>query len=103
MAVLGYFLKIATMANILSVRVVVSDGQDSLTVNVLRLVNVDLAYSELTVGGLGCAVTTGQVVDDERGNLTARNVFDAIFDNRDLVTSVTIYVLAQKLWEERVG
>jgi hypothetical protein len=94
MAVLGYFLKMATMADMSSVRAVFN-GEDRLTVNVLRLVDVDLAYGKLTVGGLGCTIATGQVVDNECGNLTAGNVFDTIFDHGDLVTSVATYLLAR--------
>lgn len=40
-------------------------GLSPLTVNVLGLVSADLVVREFTVGGLGGAVTTGQVVDDE--------------------------------------
>jgi hypothetical protein len=92
MAVLGYFLKMATMANMSSVRVAFG-GTERLTVNVLRLVDVDLAYGKFTVGGLGCAITTGQIVDDERSNLAARNVFDAVLNYGDLVTGVTKHSL----------
>lgn len=67
-AELGFALILATMA-MFSVNSGVSWGNwgdiVSLTVNVLRLVFADLAVSELTVGGLGGAITAGQVVDDE--------------------------------------
>ena len=63
MAVLGYFLKMATMAYVSLVKAVINRN-DTLTVNVLGLVDAELANSKLTVGGLGCTVTTGQIVDD---------------------------------------
>jgi hypothetical protein len=47
-----------------------------LTINVLRLVTVDLVVTEFTVGGLGGTITTGQVVDDETENVLARKVGD---------------------------
>jgi hypothetical protein len=59
-----------------------------LTVNVLGLVNAQAAYGKLSVGGLGGAITTGQVVDDQSGDLVARNVLDAILDDGDLGTGV---------------
>jgi hypothetical protein len=92
MAVLGYFLKMATMAYTWLVGVVVS-VDDGLTVNVLGLVDAELTNGKLTVGGLGCAVTTGQVVDDKCGNLVARDVFDSILDDCDLFTGITTYLL----------
>jgi hypothetical protein len=59
-----------------------------LTVNVLGLVNAQAANWEFSVGGLGGAITAGKVVDDQSGDLVARNVFDAILDDGDLVTGI---------------
>jgi len=63
MAVLGYFLKMATMACVSLVKAVINSN-NTLTVNVLGLVDAELANSKLTVGGFGGTVTTGQIVDN---------------------------------------
>jgi hypothetical protein len=65
-----------------------------LTVDVLALVGRDISCSELTVGGLGCAVTAGKVVDDESGELVARNVLEVVLNDRNAGTSVTNKLLA---------
>jgi hypothetical protein len=96
MAVLGYFLKIATIA-VVELDQEILNGDSRLTVNVLGLVDVDLTNSKLAVGGLGCTVTTGQVVDDECGDLVARNVFDTILDDLDLCAGVTASLSVGKL------
>ena|SRR5690242_25203 len=82
-ATLGYFLKIATMAWIVST-VTRSQLLDILTVNVLRLVNVELTNSELTVGSLSSAITAWEVVDDKSSDLVATNVLNCILDGGDL-------------------
>lgn len=93
MAVLGYFLKIATIA--IDVRYRPQRfAEVSLTVNVLSLVDVQAANGKLSVGGLSSAITAGKVVDDESGNLVARNVLDAILNNLvDLGTGVAIKII----------
>jgi hypothetical protein len=94
MAVLGYFLKIATMAGVCLVWSSRGIVWISLTVNVLALVNADLANGKLTVRGLSSTVTARKIVDDESGDLVARNVLDAILDNGDLVTRIAVLSLA---------
>jgi hypothetical protein len=67
-----------------------------LTVNVLALVGVDATDGKLSVRGLGSAVTTRKIVDDQSGNLVAGNVLDSILDDADLVTGVAINWLESK-------
>jgi hypothetical protein len=52
-----------------------------LTVNVLGLVGAQATDWKLSVGGLSSAITTGEIVDDQSGNLVTRNVLDRILDN----------------------
>jgi hypothetical protein len=59
-----------------------------LTVNVLGLVCGQAADGELSVGGLGGAITTGQIVDDQSGNLITGHILDGVLDNVDLLTGV---------------
>ena len=59
-----------------------------LTVNVLCLVDIDLANGKLTVGGLSGAVTAGKVVNDKGSNLVATDVLDGILDGSDLGAGV---------------
>ena len=47
-----------------------------LTVNVLSLINVDLANLQFTVGGLGSTVTAGKIVDNNTEDVFARNILD---------------------------
>jgi hypothetical protein len=51
-----------------------SQRPERLTVNVLGLVLVNLADLEFTVGGLGGAITAGQVVDDQTQDVAAGHV-----------------------------
>ena len=85
-AVLGYFLKMATMA------ITVSIGDSILcailTVDVLCLVDIDLTNGQFAIGSLSSAVTTGKVVDDEGGDLVAANALDVIFNLGNLGASV---------------
>jgi hypothetical protein len=64
-----------------------------LTVNVLALVGGDATNGKLSVGGLSSAITTRQIVDDQSGNLVARNILDCVLDDADLVTGVAINML----------
>jgi hypothetical protein len=59
-----------------------------LTVNVLSLVRAQTTDRKLSVGCLGSAITTGEIVDDQSSNLVATDVLDAVFNNRDLVAGV---------------
>lgn len=52
-----------------------------ITVNVLGLVGGEVTSSKFTVGGLGGAVTAGQVVDDEGSELLARNSAEVLLDD----------------------
>lgn len=61
------------------------------TVNVLGLVDVELADSKFTVRGLGGAVTAGKIVDDESRELVARNLLEGVLDDVDLGTVVAGY------------
>lgn len=61
-----------------------------LTVNVLGLVGGNIASSEFTVGRLGGAITARKIVDDESGELVARNVLQVVLDDRDTGTGVAI-------------
>lgn len=61
-----------------------------LTVNVLALVGGDISGGKLTVGGLGCAVTAREVVDDEGGKLITGDVLEVVLDDRDAGTGVTV-------------
>jgi len=70
-------------------------GSGQLTVNVLGLVHVNLTYGEFTVGCLSSTVTTGQIIDDECGNLVASNVFEVVLNHGDLGTCVAIQLLTQ--------
>ena len=60
----------------------------ALTVNVLALVGGNITSSKFTVGGLRGAVTTGEIVDDEGGELVAGNVLQVFLDNADASTGV---------------
>lgn len=71
----------------------------ALTVNVLCLVDVDLANSQLAIGSLGSAVTTRKVVDDEGGDLIAANVLDVVFDLSNLGASVAGLVRQDMVWK----
>jgi hypothetical protein len=62
-----------------------SDGH---TVNVLLLVDIDLANSKLAVGSLSGAVTAREIVDDKGCDLVAGNVLDGILDGSDLGSGV---------------
>ena len=44
-----------------------------LTVNVLALVGGDITSGKFTVGGLGGAIASREIVDDESTELVARN------------------------------
>lgn len=59
-----------------------------LTVNVLRLVLGDLANLQFTVGGLGGAITAGQVVDDDTQDVVARDVGKSRLKPRDVLDGV---------------
>jgi hypothetical protein len=59
-----------------------------LTVNVLSLVRAQATDRKLSVGCLGSAITTGEIVDDQSSNLVATDILDAVLNNRDLVTGV---------------
>jgi len=70
-----------------SVRLLLCDGDGGgrcdgrqLTVNVLGLVDVDLANLQLTVGGLGGTITAGKIVDDDAEDLLARNILDGLLE-----------------------
>ena len=78
---------IATMAGIVS-KGMWAVSHDGLTVDVLCLVDIDLANSELTVRGLSSAVAAGEVVDDKSSNLVATDVLDGILDSGNLGASV---------------
>jgi len=52
-------------------------GSIKLTVDVLGLVLADLTNLQLTVGGLGGAVTAGKIVDNDTQDLVARNISDS--------------------------
>lgn len=91
MAVLGYFLKMATMAGTLSATLAnVCKELGVLTVNVLGLVGGDVAGSEFAVGRLGRAVASWEVVDDEGSELVAGNVFEVVLYDGDASTRVTV-------------
>lgn len=62
----------------------------TLTVNVLGFVGGEAAHRKLSIGGLGSAITTRKIVNDQGGDLVTRNVFDTILDDGDLVTGVAI-------------
>jgi hypothetical protein len=87
MATLGYFLIIATMAGVVS-KGMWEVSHDGLTVNVLCLVDINLANSELTVRGLSSAVAAREIVDDKSSNLVATDVLDGVFDSGNLGASV---------------
>lgn len=87
MATLGYFLMMATMADDIS-RDQGSHFGRKLTVNVLCLVDIELANSKLTIGGLCSTVTTRKVVNDKGGNLVAADILDGVLSGSDLSTSV---------------
>jgi hypothetical protein len=60
----------------------------TLTVNVLALVGGNATDGKLSVGSLGGAITTGQIVDDQSGDLITRNVLDGVLDDVDLFAGV---------------
>lgn len=78
MATLGYFLMIATMAEVVSKECNRYHG--TLTVNVLCLVHIELTNSKFTVRSLRSTITAREVVDDESSNLVASNVLNGILD-----------------------
>lgn len=59
-----------------------------LTVDVLALVLGDLANLELTVGGLGSAVTAGKVVDDDTEDLLAGGLGEGGLETLDVLDGV---------------
>lgn len=75
-----------------------------LTINIFALVDAELADSKFTVGGLGGAITTGQVVDDESGDLVTADVLEVVLDNGDTGTGIAMwrsasvhYIIGEKL------
>ena len=65
--------------------------QESLTINVLGLVAVDLADGQLTVGGESSTVTARQVVDDNTKDLIARNALKSRLKTVDVLNGVPGY------------
>jgi hypothetical protein len=63
--------------------------QELLTVNVLRLVGLNITSGKFTVGGLGGAITAGEIVDDQGSDLVAGNVLQVILDDGDTGDGVT--------------
>jgi hypothetical protein len=64
-----------------------------LTVNVLGLVLVELSDLELTVGGLGGAITAGKIVDDQTEDVGARNISNGGLDLGNVGNGVTVTAL----------
>ena len=50
--------------------------EEGLTINILGLVPVELANLELAVGGLGSAITAGQVINDQTQDVVAGDVLE---------------------------
>jgi hypothetical protein len=88
MAVLGYFLKIATMARSCQYSSPKLYVKILLTVDVLRLVHTQATDGKFSVGCLRSAITARKIVDNQSRDLVTRDVFDAVFDNGNLVTGV---------------
>jgi hypothetical protein len=101
-AVLECFFRSATMAMAFLVSPVyffLSSPRVSglLTVDVLALVLGDLADLQLTVGGLGGAITAGQVVDDETKDVLAGAVSDGGLELGDVGNGVAILLSAHAM------
>ena len=60
-----------------------------LTVNVTGLVGGKITSSKFTVGSLSGTITAGEIVDDQSGDLVARDVLQVILDNGDTSDGVT--------------
>ena len=68
----------------------------ALTVDVLGLVDVDLADLQFTVRGLGGAVTAGKVVDDDTEDLVAGDALDGGLETGESLAGVTIWYLGEQ-------
>ena len=79
-AVLGYFLKMATMASN-TVSKHKADFWKIRTVDVLGLVSRDITSGKFTVGGLSGTITAWKIVDDELSNASARNVLEVVLND----------------------
>src|SRR4051812_32586780 len=94
-AVLGWALISLTMARYgwygqYRVLCLVPCCSGMLTVNVVALVLADLADLELSVGGLGSAVTAGQVVDDKSEDVCAGDIFEGGLDLGNVRDGITL-------------
>lgn len=70
-------------------------------VDVLRLVLADLSDLQLTVGGLGIAVTARKIVDDETQDVVAGGVRDRGLDLGDVLDVVAVLPLVSVAAEKR--
>jgi hypothetical protein len=97
MAVLGYFLKIATMARwgqYASTELFVGI---ILTVNVLSLVHVQATDGKFSVRCLRSTITARKIVNNQSSNLVAGNVLDAVFDDGNFVAGVASNLIKTQL------
>jgi hypothetical protein len=85
MAVFGLALMIVTIAiSVSGPALTPIKVSPELTINVLGLVPGEGADRKLSVGGLGGAITTRQIVNDETDDSVARNSLDHFIDDRNL-------------------
>jgi hypothetical protein len=67
----------------------------ALTINVLALVGIYLANSQLAVGGLGIAVTSWKIVDDKTQDIRARDIGKGWLNLGNVGNSVTLLTSCQ--------
>lgn len=70
-------------------------GTIVLTVDVLGFVGGKITSGKFTVGGFGSTITAWQIVDDQSGDLIARNVLQVLLNDTDTGTGVATNALVE--------